>query len=388
MQMYVVHTYEIDDAQDAVQEILQALPLDDIGEKPAVGLMTCHTDAVLSGVVSAICEALPFDVIGMTTLASCGDGQADISLLTLVVLVSEEITFACALSRPLGEDSRGALRDAYAQIQKQLTGKPALCCICAPFSREISGQEITSYFTEISDNVPLFGGMAASHTVEAESTFVFHNGQAFEDVVALLCFEGPVKPRFNFISLRPDALQRKKAIITASEGNTVFSVNDMPVMNYIYSLGLSSQELRDSGTILPFLVDYNDGTPMVAREVLGVTSEKHLNFGGAMPTGASIYLALQNPGEILETAQSVLADIQEHKENTFGALVMGCGGRSVILGGNLLAEAHMALDMLHNTVSFHQSYCRGEICPVVLPHGGLENRFHNFSITVCMFEKA
>ncbi len=387
MKMYVAHSYEIDHAQDAVQEILQALPLEHMQGKNVVGLLTTHTDAVSTGVVSAICSALPFDVIGMTSFASCANGEADLAILTLTVFVSEDVRFAVTLSDSLRENYTEVLDRACADIKNKLGEEPSLALVCAPFSRHISGQSVTSYLTKILGACPLFGGLASDHTVEAQSTYVFLNDQIFTHRVALLCMAGPVKARFALASLRPDSLQKSKATITASDGNTVYSVNDMPVMNYIYSLGLSSAELEGAGVVLPFLVDFNDGSPMVAREVLSVTSEKHLYFGGIMPTGAHIYLALQTPKEVLHTAQGVIDTIVELKENLDCAFIVSCAGRSVILGGDPLAEAQEALQALEGHVVYQHTYARGEICPVCLPSGKIENRFHNFTFSVCMFEK-
>ncbi len=387
MKMYVAHTYELDIAEDAVHEILQALPLAEIQGKNAVGLLTCHTDAIESGVVKALCDALPFDVMGMTSFASSAQGEADLAIITLVVLASEELTFASTLSDSLRENYTEALDKAYARIQEKLGEKPSLAIVSAPFSRHISGQELTNHLSKLLGDCPLFGGLASDHTVDADHTYVFYNGQIYAHRAALLCIAGPVKARFALTSLRPDSLQKHKATITASDGNTVYTVNDMPVMDYIYSLGLSSEELQSSGVVLPFLVDYNDGSPLVAREVLAVTSEKHLFFGGTMPTGAYIYLALQTPEEVLHTAQEILKTITEHEQSLECALIVSCAGRSVILGAEPLAEAQQAISTLGTKLPHHHVYARGEICPVLLPSGKIENRFHNFTFSVCMFEK-
>ncbi len=386
MKMYVAHSYEIDDPQEAVQDILQALPLDAIEGKNVSGIVTTHVDAVTSGVIDALAAALPFDFIGMTTFASCTDNEADIGLITIVMLVSENNIFASTLSASIHGDYKKALDEAYAEVTHNLNDDVSLCFLCAPFSRSISGQEITSHVSQLVGDTPIFGGLAADHTIDAQNTFVFRNGKRMNDGVAMLCVAGEVKVKFAFASLQPDAMQRKKAVITASDGNTVFTVNDMPVMNYIYSLGLSSEELQTAGAIIPFLVDYNDGSALVSREALGVTPEKHVFFGGEMPVGASIQIALQSPEEVISTAQQMLELIDAQKENLQAALVVGCAGRSMILGGDPLGEAREALCIIGDSLPYHQIYARGEICPVLLPNGKLQNRYHNFSFTVCMIE--
>ncbi len=388
MQMYVAHTLEIDDAEDAVQEILQALPLASIKGKNAVGIINTHADAVSNGIIDALANALPFDFIGMTTFATCANGQADLAMLSLTVLVSEENTFSTIITKPLDDNFKSSIAEAYTKVVKELGQKPALNFVCAPFNRELSGQEITSYITQISDNVPLFGGLASDHTPDPTKSSIFLNKENHRNAVAFLCISGPLKLDFQYVSLNPSSLQNKKAVITASEGNVVFSVNDMPVMDYIFSLGLSTESITGSGSILPFLVDYNDGSPLVAREALAITPEKHINFGGEMPKGAYIYLALQTSEEVLSTANHMLQYIEDRKNSLDCVLVVGCGGRSVILGAEPLSEALAAIKILDESLPYHQNYARGEICPATLANGKLENRFHNFSFTACLFEKA
>ncbi len=390
MEMYVAHTYEIDEPQKAVQEILQALPphvLHDSVGKSTIGIVTTHTDAIETGVVAALAQALPFDCVGMTTLASSGDGEADLGILTLTVLMSEKNTFITGISSELQQGYTTAIDTLHSSMQQKLSAKHAMTLVYAPFSRNISGQEIVSYLTGLTDNTPLFGGLASDHTGDAENAFVLYNGQAYKDALVLVYIEGPLKPRFMFASLDPDELQNKKATVTASEGNTVFTINDMPVINYIYSLGLSTRELTESGTVLPFLVDYHDGSPLVAREALCITSEGHISFGGEMPKGASIFIALQTPEDVLGKAQRILESIEAQKNTLDGVLVVSCAGRSVILGGDPLGEAHAALQVVSRNLPYHQLYARGEICPVTFVDGRMQNRYHNFTFTVCMFDK-
>ncbi len=400
MHMYVAHTLEIDDAALAVEEILQGLPAtitEEIQNKNAVAIVTTHADAFSAGILEALTKALPCPIVGMSAFASCGAGEADLSLLTVTLFVSQKVRFATVMTETLDladavhGNYKDALEKAYAHLEKELGGKPDLLVAYAPFSSEVTGQDITTHLTTISQNVPLFGALASDSSAACDESYVIHNTQYHKKRLTLLAMAGPIKPTFYLASLPPDSIRNKTSLITAAEGNTVYKVNDMPVMDYVYGLGLSADDWLKAGTIIPFLVDYKDGSPLVARELFGVSADKHAIFGGEMPVGSQLHLALQSSEGILQSAQEVLEQVVAHttsapKDAVCGALVINCVGRSLILGGNPLGEAQKTLEKLEELLPYQHVYARGEICPVCLPHGKSHNRFHNFSFIVCVLE--
>ncbi len=388
MEMYVAHTFEIDDAESAVEEILESLPLDSIQSKNAVGIINTHVDAISSGVIDALADALPFDFIGMTAFATCANGESSVNMLTLTVLVSEKNTFTTLITEPLGADCENTIKKAYNEATKNLEQKPSLNIVCAPLVPGISGQEITSFVTNISDNVPLFGAFSLTHTMEPGSSYTFLNNNYHTEILALICISGPVNASFKLASLGPDNKLNKKCTITDAEGNIVCSINDAPVISYINQLGLEGETIKKSGAMLPFLVDYRDGRPLLVREPIEITQDKCLRFGGEMPVGGDLYLASQTPESIVNSSKLLLEEIEADKENVTGVLVVGCAGRSFVLGSDMLREAEDAIQILDESIPYHQNYARGEICPITLSNGQLQNEYHNFSFTICIFKKA
>jgi len=66
-------------------------------------------------------------------------------------------------------------------------------------------------------------------------------------------------------------------------------------------------------------------------------------------------------------------------------LCITCCGRAMILGADSDAEGRVLSEMLPDGISLAGAYCLGEICPVLYKDGKAFNRFHNCSITFCMF---
>ena len=90
--MYTARTSEIDEIDEAINEIKDQIDFDSLKKKSG-GLIFCHIDFVESGVVTALCEQLPFNVIGMTSMASADEHGYSLYVLTLTALTSDEVTF-------------------------------------------------------------------------------------------------------------------------------------------------------------------------------------------------------------------------------------------------------------------------------------------------------
>ena len=70
-------TSEIDDPKAAVEEILAGLSIDKNLKKHSMGIISCFSEYEDTGVLEAICGALPFDCIGSTTCLCAAGQQAD-----------------------------------------------------------------------------------------------------------------------------------------------------------------------------------------------------------------------------------------------------------------------------------------------------------------------
>ncbi len=395
MRMYTTYTEEIDDPQAAVQDILSQLPgnIDELAKsKNLVGIVATHVDAIHEGVVEALSKALPFELVGMTTFASATQKACDWDMLTLVVMESEAVRFATVVSEILVNDCQASVAAAYTKAKTALGEEASLIIAYAPFLKDIGGQDIVNVLTRASNNAPLLGALASDHTRDATESFVIHNGTAYPANIALLCMAGPINAQFYFASLQEAGVKNKQATITSCDGCVVSEVNNVPVMDFLSTLGFTAETWEETSLAIPFVVDYKDGTPPLARELLRVTSEGHMVFGGDMPLGAYINLALQTTEEILRSTETVLRRIAQERPPHSAILMVGCVGRAMVLGSSPLSEARMLTEILGDDVTMHLVYARGEICPAYATHLSeteqttkRRNSFHNFSFTACVF---
>lgn len=69
IKVYTASTQEIDTVADAVAQVMAQLASQGEWLAQGVGIITCYPEFIDSGVVAALSEALPFEVIGVTTRA-------------------------------------------------------------------------------------------------------------------------------------------------------------------------------------------------------------------------------------------------------------------------------------------------------------------------------
>jgi hypothetical protein len=383
-----VHTGEIDDIDAAVSEIMEQLKLKgDLLEK-SLGIVTCYSDFIESGVVGALCEALPFEVVGCTTLSNAVPGSSGNMLLTLIVLTGDDVSFETGLTEPISSENEDSLCEAYKAAEAKLGCQPSLMLSFVPLLMNVSSDFYVDTFTRISGGVPNFGMLAVDHNSDYHESQVICNGMAYADRYAFVLVSGSITPRFFKSSVFPGKVYIEKGTVTASKGNHLQTVNGKPVTDFLQSLGLRKDT---DGTIIginsfPLIVDYNDGTVPVLRAVYAQTPEGYAVCGGDVPVGATLSVGFLDEKEVIATAVATLESVIASGEFNC-AIICSCIGRYFYLGYNPAKELDEVRRFLDGTgVPYLFSYSGGELCPVYSKEGSaksMTNRNHNDTLVVC-----
>lgn len=383
IRVLVAHTFELDDTDAAVSEVLAQLDLDNTLRKHAVGLVACHADFLYEGVVKALSEALPFDLVGITTLGSSINGSLGVDILTLSVLTSDESSFSTALTTSLMEDQRKPVADAYAEAADRLPETPSFVLVYGPFLEEPGADAYIVEMNRLCAGVPMFGSVACDHNIDFRDAHVFRNGDYARDALAMVLVSGPDLPKFFFVSISEDNIPKQKGIISSSAGNVIRTINSMPAMEYLRSIGVSASQFGESG-IIPMMVDYMDGAPPIGRGIYNTKDNGNVVCSGDVPENGAIAPAFLDADEVARSAKEILDKVAQEKDVS-GMLVISCLSRSLVLGGEPLREAELVDNAVGTFVPCHLLYSGGEICPIYTKNGKPANRFHNFSFTVCLF---
>ncbi|MDR3191787.1 MAG: hypothetical protein LBT87_01840, partial [Treponema sp.] len=216
IKMLTAHTFEIDDKEAAVQDILKQLRGGDFLLKNTVGLLFCYLDFIESGVAEAVCKALPFDVLGCTTLGAAAPGLMGDIILSLTVFTSDDIEFHTALSDPLTEEEEGRLVKVYREVSAPLRGPPALILIIVPSLFNLAGDTVVHVLDRESQGAPVFGTGARDADTKIREPRTIYRGKAYSDRMPLLLFSGNLSPRFFVDSVWGYNVYSRKALVTAA----------------------------------------------------------------------------------------------------------------------------------------------------------------------------
>ena len=378
------YTREIDDCAAAVADLLAQLDLAADTSHNKVGIISCHYEFVFSGLVSELCGQLPFPVIGIISSANAVRDAADMLMLSIMVLSSDKVSFSTSLSSSLLEDAPAAIAEAYRAAAADHEERPALILSFAGFLQQNSGDQYVAVLNEISQGIPCFGSLAVDDTADFANSYAIYNSEHHRDRMALLLIYGDIKPRFYTATISADKIIAKAALITSSEGHILKEVNGRPIVDYFTSLGLTkASETSYAMTSLPFMLDYNDGTPPVSRVFVGLNEQLHAICAGAMPEGATMYIGVFDDADVLLTTR--LAIQQALAESTPSCVLSySCIARLMAMGSNTTGEMDMVRELLAAAPPFLMSCSGGEICPTNR-QDTLINRFHNNTFTLCVF---
>lgn len=377
-------TYEIDDVASAVEEIFEQLDMEHNLLAGSVGMVTCYAEFVDSGVVKALCDALPFDVVGTTTLGAAMGDEVSQLMLTLTVLTGDELQFATAVTTSLTEEQEKPMRVAYEAAAAKLPGKPSLIFSFLSLLFNVGGDLIVETLDEISGSVPNFGTIAVDHTPDYHDAQIIYNGEVYRESLAMVLVYGDIRPTFFIESISEEKILKQKAIITASQGNLLQEVNDMPVLDYMSTLGLTKNGEIEGANSIPFIVDFQDGTKPLARAIYATTPEGWAVCGGAMPVNAAFGVGSIDYEDVMSTtARMVDAALDTGKKG--GMMLFSCISRNMALGMKTTDEMELVRGKAAGAVPYQFTYAGGEICPVYDENGALVNRFHNDTIVACVF---
>jgi hypothetical protein len=380
--MYTARTSEIDEIDEAIEEIKEQIDLSGL-KKNSGGLIFCHIDFIESGVVKTLCEALPFNVIGMTSMA--GADQQDYGLydLTLTVLTSDEVSFEVGMTDNITPDSYiREVNDLYSNIRSKVESDPAMIFTFMPYMQDVSGYEVVDAMDKACHGIPMWGSITNNIDFNYQTVQTICNGNYLSAGVAMMFLVGPVEPKFIVSSIPERNISSNRAIITKSEGAILYEVNDLPLMEYLKNIGLIIT--KENITTTPLMIYYDDETEPVALGFYTLFDDGSVLTGGMMPEGTSFAVGSIDAEGIFESAVSGLDQILEIKERQ-ATLMLPCVTRYIMLSPDQESELRLIKEKLaESNKPFMMGYSGGEICPMVGKDGKLYNRFHNYTFCACI----
>ncbi|MDR1157434.1 MAG: FIST C-terminal domain-containing protein [Oscillospiraceae bacterium] len=388
IKLFTAFTEEIDDAAAATEEILSQLPPEDTLPRHRVGIVHCHPDFLKLGVVKALRERLSFDLVGCTSISMEVPGVMGPLVLTMTVLASDDVSFLCGVTTPIGDTLEDEVDILYKRLLAGQSETPAMLITFVPFIASISGDEFLEQLDAASGNLPVFGAVSISNDIGNHEVYTLLNEEHWKNTLALVAVMGPAEPTFLSIATlekhitMEEHILRQKAVITSADRNVLQSVNDMPAVRYLESIGLAENGAVSSLETISLVIETRDGVQLI-RAGVAATPEGYVACGGGIPVNATLGVANVGPDEVVNTVRAILNDALAQARGR-GMLIYSCAARYWSLGVNNMVEHECATELLSGVCPYHFVYSGGEIVPVTLPDGRTVNNLQNISVAICI----
>ncbi|MDR2157434.1 MAG: hypothetical protein LBO81_06625, partial [Clostridiales Family XIII bacterium] len=130
IKMLNAFTGEIDEPEAAVDEILAQLDVERSLLKNSVGLISCCSEFIETGVIETLCAKLPFETVGCTVIGNAVNAAAGMEQLSIAVITSDELVFSSAFSDEISADCVDEpIAAVYRSAKDALDGEPS--CVFA-----------------------------------------------------------------------------------------------------------------------------------------------------------------------------------------------------------------------------------------------------------------
>lgn len=383
IRMLTAFTEEIDDAEAAVREILEQLELNERLMANSVGLLHCSNEFDESDVVGRLCERLPFDVVGCSSLSVQVPRRVGQLALFITVLTSDDVRFVSGVSAPVVDDMSEPVAEVYARVIGSLPSRPAMIMPFIPFMTTIGGDEFIAKIDELSGGqIPAFGTVAITNEQDFSRVYTIHNGEQYPRSLVLLGLIGEVEPLFFSASVSESNILKQKAVITEVRKNILLTINDMPALRYLESIGLSEGGSVSGFVAMPFVIRLDDGS-ILTRACIKATPEEGLVLCGSVPAGATFAIATMDFEDVLASTREKLREALKSSAGR-GMLIYSCVARSWALGTKVMAEHEEVDACLGDAVPYCFAYSGGEIFPSFLKDGKISNHLQNDTMIVCV----
>jgi hypothetical protein len=386
IKMMTAFTTEVDIAETAVAELKAQLEKYTLLTN-SVGFVHCHNEFVASGVLEAVCAALPFETAGISCSLPAVNGSSAQLALTLTVLTSDSCTFAVADFNTTGAESvYPHITAAAKKLVKNDAGKaiyPALVMPYITFMSYASGDMSVRTLSEALPGVPLYGSLPISDELDFTGSYTIYNGVCSEHGGSLVAIYGDIHPTFRLTSASEGTILNTGGRVDRVEGNVLYEIDGMRAWDYIKEKGIATTESYRNMVTQPIIFKNPDGSQTM-RNFLDVDFENGtIILAGDVYEGSKIDFAIITPDDVRNSAKAIASEIESAAKNASVVFLYSCATRLWTLGTNIEDEIDIISRILEDKV-FSFAYSGGETVPLLV-NGSYLNTFQNNNLTVCTF---
>lgn len=226
---------------------------------------------------------------------------------------------------------------------KSQFGEPAF--LLSISHMEADGEEILHGFEEvIGEDVNVFGG-SAGDDYAFEETFVFTNDKDSNNGMVCLALDQS-KIEFKGIATCGWKAVGTERTVTRSEGNHVYTVDDIPVLDITTKYGGLENITPENDSLLmelaanfPLQLQREEGDPVMRPGLVVDWSDHSFYTGGTVPQGSKVRFSLPPDFDVMEKVVTHLEKLKALEMPSADALIVfSCAGRILSLGPLMTEE--------------------------------------------------
>lgn len=389
-------TYEIDDLDDAVEELKEQIDTSELLKNTAA-IVFCGYEVDIEELVSKLNEAFDFPFIGCTGLGLLSSEGFSQSSISMTVMTADDCTFEIGITDEIKTNEQlSIVGDKYAQLSENAGNDCGMIFAYAPWQKNILASNIIHILDKVSGGVPIFGGIASDGWTFDECR-IFNNEKVADSGVVLMLINGNIKPIFT-IEHSTTELMNSHKLVTSSKDTEVMTLNNEPATSYLKESGIFNEKTD-------VLVDYlatpfistmfkpeDDDEIDVLRALVTINHEKgSCNFLGSVEEGSELNMVLISKKDIEGSVKKAFDDIfetieksEDYKYSTI--MCSSCGARYSLIVSDKNTEGKAYINRLPEGINVQGFYSYGEYCPAKgKKYGKLYNVLSNESLAIVAF---
>lgn len=305
------------------------------GFKPTLAVVFASVSQDLPA-IGRIMDEAGLQVFGSTTNGEFIDENPEkLSIAVLLLEISPEYFFI-TFTEFAGNNYREAAR-AIAEKARQQFGRPAFLLAFSHFQTDAE-QILFGFEDVIGEEVTVFGGGAGDDFSFKEQVAFTKDTQTKNGMVVLVLDEEKIKIRAR-ATCGWKAIGTEKTV-TKSEGNHVYTVDDIPVLDLTAKYGgLENVNPENTGLLLevaanlPLQLQREKGDPVMRPGLVVDWSDRSFYCSGSVPQGSRVRFSLPPDFDVIEKVVRGAEELKaEEMPEADAVIVFSCAGRIMSLG--------------------------------------------------------
>lgn len=305
------------------------------GYKPTLAI--CFISKSLDRIaISELLDAKNIAVFGCTTNGEFTDGEPEKNSAAILLLDMNKEYFQIFFEEYPNGNYR-EIANNMAQKAKNKFSKPAF--LLGTSNIAVDGEEILHGLEDvIGMDVNAFGG-AAGDDYSFSGTFVFTNGKDSGDAMVCIALDETKVEIKGIATCGWKAVGTEKTV-TKSEGNHVFTVDNIPVLDITAKYGglenitpENNNLLVEIAAIFPLQLQRAKGDPIMRPGLQVDWSDHSFYTSGSVPQGSKVRFSLPPDFDVIEKVVKGVENLKNTEMPDPDALIVfSCLGRIISLG--------------------------------------------------------